>query len=148
MPKRHLTNRASEMQLPTPRCPQLISLLPELSAAGCQNGCNCRGQASWALRPVMTTTGFGASFFADDVPSSGGAVITKKIAVTKIKQSCNHREFVGSFKIFHWLMDCLMPSEDLGCLFGDKVCCNLIGGLQLWMRWSVLRDLSTRCIRG
>jgi len=60
----------------------------------------------------MTTTGFGASFFAEGVPSSGGAVITKKIAVTKIKQSWNHREFVGSFKIFHWLMDCLM-SEDV-----------------------------------
>ena len=50
-------------------------------------------------RPVMTTTGFGASFFAEDVPSSGGAVITKKVAVTKIKVSCNHREFVGSFSI-------------------------------------------------
>jgi len=78
------------------------------------------------------------------VPSSGGAVITKKIAVTKIKQSCNHRGFVGSFKIFHWLMDCLMPSEDVPLVI--KVCCNLIGGL--WMQSSVLRDLSTRCIRG
>ena len=57
----------------------------------------------------MTATGFGASF-VEDVPSSGGAVITKKIAVTKIKQSCNHTDSLLGLKIFHWLMDCLMLS--------------------------------------
>ena len=57
----------------------------------------------------MTTTGFSASFCAEDVPSSGGAVITKKVAVTKIKV-VTIESLLGLFPLVDGL---LMPSEDV-----------------------------------
>jgi len=57
----------------------------------------------------MTTTGFGASFFAEDVLSSGGATITMKVAVTKIKV-VTIESLLGLFPLVDGL---LMPLEDV-----------------------------------
>ena len=122
------------MQLPTPRCPQLISLLPELSAAGCQNGCNCRGQASWAmLLPVPTTRAqhpsnmLGTTSSAPNQPSphigkKNTSVNTSAFA-TKFRKSsgnfnqvfpCNHQSAVPQqYAWYHHISSPNQPSPHI-----------------------------------